>query len=72
MLSKVLKTLSTSFSTQKEWHHTTILALKRNGETVIIGDGQVTHGNIRVKTDGKKIVIVNNTTKNDTLHLITQ
>ena len=41
-----------NFST---WHHTTILALKHKNETVIIGDGQVTQGNIRVKTDGKKI-----------------
>ena len=38
-----------------QWHHTTILALKRNNQTVIIGDGQVSYGNIRVKTDGRKI-----------------
>lgn len=31
MFSKALKTLSHHFSTNKEWHHTTILALKRNG-----------------------------------------
>jgi ATP-dependent HslUV protease, peptidase subunit HslV len=49
MLSTFIKK---SFST---WHHTTILALKRNNETVIIGDGQVSYGSIRVKTDGKKI-----------------
>jgi ATP-dependent HslUV protease subunit HslV len=29
--------------------------LKKDGQTVIIGDGQVTHGNVRVKTDGRKI-----------------
>lgn len=37
------------------WRHTTILALKRDNQTVIIGDGQVTYGNTRVKNDGKKI-----------------
>ena len=41
-----------NFST---WHHTTILALKHQNQTVIIGDGQVSQGGIRVKTDGKKI-----------------
>lgn len=43
-----------TFSTNT-WHHTTILALRHNGQTVIIGDGQVSQGNIRVKTDGRKI-----------------
>ena len=42
------------FSTEK-WHHTTILALKRNGTTAIIGDGQVSYGNTRFKTNAKKI-----------------
>ena len=51
MLSKAI---SKAFSTN-QWHHTTILALKRKGETVIVGDGQVSYGSIRVKTDGKKI-----------------
>lgn len=55
MLGKSLKRLVQSFSSTSEWHHTTILALKRKGETVIIGDGQVSYGNTRVKTDGKKI-----------------
>lgn len=49
------KTVGQLIKTAPQWHHTTILALKRNGETVIIGDGQVSHGNTRVKTDGKKI-----------------
>ena len=47
--------LKRCFSESSKWHHTTILALKRNNETVLIGDGQVTYGNIRVKTNGKKI-----------------
>jgi ATP-dependent HslUV protease subunit HslV len=44
-----------SSSANLEWHHTTILALKRNGETVIIGDGQVSHGTTRIKSDAKKV-----------------
>lgn len=44
-----------AFSTQPEWRATTILALKRNNKTVIIGDGQVSYGSTRVKVDGKKI-----------------
>lgn len=42
------------FCTSK-WHHTTILALKKAGETVIIGDGQVSYGPTIVKTTAKKI-----------------
>lgn len=55
MLARSLKCLGRKFSNENKWHHTTILALKRNGQTVIIGDGQVSHGNTRVKVDGKKI-----------------
>lgn len=40
---------------ENKWHHTTILALKRNNHTYIIGDGQVSQGNIRVKVNGRKI-----------------
>jgi ATP-dependent HslUV protease, peptidase subunit HslV len=46
--------LRRAFTTEK-WHHTTILALKRNGETVIIGDGQVSLGSTKVKIDARKI-----------------
>ena len=42
------------FCAQK-WHHTTILALKKDGKTVIIGDGQVSLGGTKVKTNAKKI-----------------
>ena len=44
-----------SFFSTNKWHHTTILALKRNQQTVIIGDGQVSYGSTIVKTDAKKI-----------------
>ena len=43
------------FSTDKQWHHTTILAVKREGTTVLIGDGQVSYGSTRVKTNANKI-----------------
>lgn len=55
MFAKASRSLLHSFSTTNQWHHTTILALKRKGETVIIGDGQVSYGNTRVKVDGRKI-----------------
>ena len=55
MFAKTAISLFHKFSTANQWHHTTILALKRKGETVIIGDGQVSYGNTRVKTDGRKI-----------------
>lgn len=50
-----LKPLRQLFSSQPEWRHTTILAIKREGETVIIGDGQVSYGSTRVKVNGNKI-----------------
>ena len=37
------------------WHGTTILAVKKDKEIVLIGDGQVTYGNMRMKNNGKKI-----------------
>jgi ATP-dependent HslUV protease, peptidase subunit HslV len=43
-----------AFSTM-QWHHTTILAIKRNQQTVIIGDGQVSLGPTIIKTNAKKI-----------------
>ena len=55
MLRNILQRTFTTSANAGPWHHTTILALKHKGETVIIGDGQVSQGSIRVKTDGKKI-----------------
>jgi len=37
------------------WHSTTILAVKKNNEIVLMGDGQVTYGHMRMKNNGKKI-----------------
>ena len=44
-----------TFSEKPKWHNTTILAVKKNKELVLIGDGQVTYGSTRVKTNGVKI-----------------
>ena len=37
------------------WHGTTILGIKKNGKTVIAGDGQVSLGNTVIKGTAKKI-----------------
>ena len=42
-------------TTANQWHHTTILAIKKNQETVIVGDGQVSYGPTIVKTNSKKV-----------------
>ncbi|MGI8705083.1 MAG: ATP-dependent protease subunit HslV [Sphingomicrobium sp.] len=37
------------------WHSTTILGVKKNGRTVIAGDGQVSLGNTVIKPNAKKV-----------------
>ena len=37
------------------WHGTTILALRKGGQTVIAGDGQVTQGSTVVKGNARKV-----------------
>ena len=37
------------------WHGTTILGVKKNGRTVIAGDGQVSLGNTIIKPNAKKV-----------------
>jgi ATP-dependent HslUV protease, peptidase subunit HslV len=39
----------------QQWHGTTILALRKGGEVVIAGDGQVTLGNTVVKSNAQKV-----------------
>lgn len=39
----------------EQWHGTTILGVKKNGKTVIAGDGQVTMGNTVMKPNAKKV-----------------
>ncbi len=44
----------------KKWHATTILAVQHQGKTAIGGDGQVTLGNVVMKSDARKIRRLNN------------
>src|SRR5499427_10588353 len=37
------------------WHGTTILSVRKNGQVVIAGDGQVSMGNTIVKANAKKL-----------------
>ena len=37
------------------WHGTTILSVRKNGRVIIAGDGQVTLGNIVVKSNARKV-----------------
>ena len=37
------------------WHSTTILAIRKDGQTVVAGDGQVSFGNTILKSNAKKV-----------------
>ena len=39
----------------ESWHGTTILGVKKNGRTVIAGDGQVSLGNTVIKPNARKV-----------------
>ena len=39
----------------EKWHGTTIVLLRKNGETVVAGDGQVSLGNTVLKSKAKKV-----------------
>ena len=42
-------------NTAEKWHGTTIVLLRKNGETVVAGDGQVSMGNTVLKSKAKKV-----------------
>lgn len=44
-----------STSSFPDWHGTTILAVRKNGKTVIAGDGQVSMGPTVVKSSARKV-----------------
>ena len=46
--------MNTSASNFPDWHGTTILAVRKNGRTVIAGDGQVSMGPTIVKGAARK------------------
>jgi ATP-dependent HslUV protease subunit HslV len=37
------------------WHGTTILTVRKRGQVVIAGDGQVSHGNVVIKANARKV-----------------
>jgi ATP-dependent HslUV protease subunit HslV len=40
---------------QPVWHGTTILSVRKNGQVVVAGDGQVSFGNTVMKSNAKKV-----------------
>ena len=42
-------------NTVEKWHGTTIVLLRKNNETVVAGDGQVSLGNTILKSNAKKV-----------------
>ncbi len=42
-------------SDEKSWHGTTILAVRKNGQVVIAGDGQVSLGQTVIKANARKV-----------------
>src|SRR5579864_2576393 len=45
----------TRASDPSQWHGTTILSLRKGGEVVVAGDGQVSLGNTVVKSKARKV-----------------
>ncbi len=37
------------------WHGTTILSVRKNAQVIVIGDGQVTQGPIKIKSNARKV-----------------
>ena len=52
-----IKIISTykNMNTAEKWHGTTIVLLRKNNETVVAGDGQVSLGNTVLKSKAKKV-----------------
>ena len=44
-------------NTAEKWHGTTIVLLRKNGETVVAGDGQVSLGNTVLKSKAKNCLL---------------
>ena len=42
-------------NTAEKWHGTTIVLLRKNNETIVAGDGQVSLGNTVLKSNAKKV-----------------
>ncbi len=42
-------------NTDQKWHGTTIVLIRKNGQTIVAGDGQVSLGNTVLKSKAKKV-----------------
>ena len=47
-------------NTAEKWHGTTIVLLRKSGETIVAGDGQVSLGNTVLKSKAKKVRKIEN------------
>ena len=47
-------------NTAEKWHGTTIVLLRKGGETIVAGDGQVSLGNTVLKSKAKKVRKIEN------------
>jgi ATP-dependent HslUV protease subunit HslV len=48
-------TVSRSFGSAVDWHGTTIICVRKDGKTVMAGDGQVSMGSAVVKGNARKV-----------------
>ena len=53
-------TFSNSNTSKPHWHATTILSVRKKGQVVIAGDGQVSFGQTVLKANAKKVRILGN------------
>ena len=51
---KLISTLNI-MNTAEKWHGTTIVLLRKDNETIVVGDGQVSLGNTVLKSKAKKV-----------------
>ncbi len=54
-LGRHMRAMSSANDTLPGWHGTTILAVRKNGRTVVAGDGQVSMGATIVKANARKV-----------------
>jgi len=47
--------MNRSFGSHADWHGTTIVCVRKNGQVTMMGDGQVSMGSMMVKPNAKKI-----------------
>mmetsp|Transcript_6050 Transcript_6050/g.8392 ORF Transcript_6050/g.8392 Transcript_6050/m.8392 type:complete len:231 (-) Transcript_6050:297-989(-) len=69
--AKVFNRPTTTFSTgygpmgfagesNPKWRATTILSIRKDGEVFVVGDGQVSFGDMRLKPNAKKVRVIDN------------